>query len=61
MTIVQACYDIREGSVFWLRMELNEDASELKGEERDSIPEFFTTHPSHKKRVQFFDHLIPQV
>nr|KAG5710267.1 hypothetical protein BaRGS_008983 [Batillaria attramentaria] len=52
----KACYDVREGSVFWSRMQLMEDATDSE----DSIPEWLSTHPSHQKRVELLDFLIPR-
>lgn len=57
MIFHQACYDVREGSVFWARMGLHEEISE----EMEKVPEWLSTHPSHKKRVEYIDFLLPQV
>ena len=54
---LQACYDVREGSVFWARMYLNESITASN----ENIPEWLSTHPSHQKRVELFDFLVPKV
>ena len=53
--IFQACYDIREGSVFWSKMDISSDLT------ADKIPEWISTHPSHENRVELFDFLLPEV
>ncbi|KAL8622457.1 hypothetical protein ACOMHN_034122 [Nucella lapillus] len=50
----RACYDVREGSVFWTRMGLNDEMSDEK------VPEWLSTHPSFEKRVELFEFLIPK-
>lgn len=52
----QACADVRAGPVFWQRMELRD---QLSGE--PSLPEWLSTHPSHRNRVSQLDRLVPQV
>lgn len=53
----QACYDVREGSVFWARMNLNETFEGQQGH----LPEWLSTHPSHQKRSEYIDFLLPKV
>ncbi|XP_076440777.1 metalloendopeptidase OMA1, mitochondrial-like [Babylonia areolata] len=52
----KACYDVREGSVFWARMGLNDSITASD----ESVPEWLSTHPSYEKRVELFDFLIPK-
>ncbi|XP_051929145.1 metalloendopeptidase OMA1, mitochondrial [Hippocampus zosterae] len=51
----KACADVRAGPVFWQQMEIRE---QLSGE--PSLPEWLSTHPSHKNRVTQLDRLVPQ-
>ncbi|XP_007260718.3 metalloendopeptidase OMA1, mitochondrial isoform X2 [Astyanax mexicanus] len=51
----KACADVRSGPVFWQQMEL---AEQLKGE--PTIPEWLSTHPSHRNRITHLDRLIPE-
>ncbi|XP_061680428.1 metalloendopeptidase OMA1, mitochondrial isoform X1 [Syngnathoides biaculeatus] len=51
----KACADVRAGPVFWQQMEIRE---QLSGE--PSLPEWLSTHPSHKNRVAQLDRLVPQ-
>lgn len=48
--------DVRAASVFWKQMEIRD---ELSGS--PSAPEWLSTHPSHRNRVNQLDRLIPQV
>lgn len=52
----QACADVRAGPVFWQQMEIRD---QLSGE--PSLPEWLSTHPSHRNRITHLDRLIPQV
>uniref|UniRef100_H3CL26 Metalloendopeptidase OMA1, mitochondrial n=2 Tax=Tetraodon nigroviridis TaxID=99883 RepID=H3CL26_TETNG len=52
----KACADVRAGPVFWQQMEIRD---RLSGEL--SLPEWLSTHPSHRNRVAQLDRLIPQV
>ncbi|KAL3867588.1 hypothetical protein ACJMK2_040471 [Sinanodonta woodiana] len=53
--VMNACFDVRQGSVFWSKMKM---LSELHQE----VPmEFLSTHPAHEKRVKHIDHLIPKL
>lgn len=52
----QACADVRAGPVFWQQMEIRD---QLSGE--PSLPEWLSTHPSHRNRISQLDRLIPQV
>lgn len=52
----KACYDVREGSVFWARMGLMD---EIKATD-DTVPEWLSTHPSYERRVELFDFLVPK-
>lgn len=56
----RACYDVREGSVFWAMMDLDENANELAGADSTQIPEWLSTHPSNWNRAKYFDHLLSQ-
>ena len=51
----QACFDVREGSVFWEKMNIAADL------QNTNIPEWLSTHPSHGNRVELFDFLLPRV
>lgn len=52
----QACADVRAGPVFWQQMELVDN---LTG--NPTLPEWLSTHPSHRNRSGQMDRLIPQV
>ncbi|XP_072294186.1 metalloendopeptidase OMA1, mitochondrial [Eucyclogobius newberryi] len=51
----KACADVRAGPVFWQQMEMRD---RLQGE--PELPEWLSTHPSHKNRYTQLDRLIPQ-
>uniref|UniRef100_A0A8C5D0Y7 Metalloendopeptidase OMA1, mitochondrial n=1 Tax=Gouania willdenowi TaxID=441366 RepID=A0A8C5D0Y7_GOUWI len=51
----KACADVRAGPVFWQQMEIRD---QLKGEA--AVPEWLSTHPSHRNRYAQLDRLIPQ-
>ncbi|KAL4634947.1 metalloendopeptidase OMA1, mitochondrial [Arapaima gigas] len=51
----KACADVRAGPVFWQQMEIFD-----KGTGETIIPEWLSTHPSHKNRVNHLDRLMPQ-
>lgn len=51
----KACADVRAGPVFWRQMEIRD---QLTGE--PALPEFLSTHPSHRNRFTQLDRLIPQ-
>ncbi|XP_058234855.1 metalloendopeptidase OMA1, mitochondrial isoform X2 [Hemibagrus wyckioides] len=51
----KACVDVRAGPVFWQKMELSNQLHE-----ESSIPEWFSTHPSHRSRITHLDHLVPE-
>ncbi|KAF4070880.1 hypothetical protein AMELA_G00278520 [Ameiurus melas] len=51
----KACVDVRSGPVFWQQMELFD---QLK--EEPTMPEWFSTHPTHQSRITHLDHLIPE-
>ncbi|XP_070688975.1 metalloendopeptidase OMA1, mitochondrial isoform X2 [Pempheris klunzingeri] len=51
----KACADVRAGPVFWQQMEIRD---QLKGE--PTLPEWLSTHPSHRNRFTQLDRLIPQ-
>ncbi|KAG5275658.1 hypothetical protein AALO_G00123120 [Alosa alosa] len=51
----KACADVRAGPVFWQQMEISD---QLRGE--STVPEWLSTHPSHRNRVNQLDRLIPQ-
>ncbi|KAI1892017.1 hypothetical protein AGOR_G00149660 [Albula goreensis] len=50
----KACADVRAGPVFWQQMEISD---QLRGE--PTIPEWLSTHPSHRNRVNQLDRLVP--
>uniref|UniRef100_A0A3B3BMR3 Metalloendopeptidase OMA1, mitochondrial n=1 Tax=Oryzias melastigma TaxID=30732 RepID=A0A3B3BMR3_ORYME len=52
----KACADVRAGPVFWQQLEITD---RLSGE--PSLPEWLSTHPSHRNRTAQLDRLIPQV
>lgn len=51
----KACADVRAGPVFWQQMEMRD---RLQGELE--LPEWLSTHPSHKNRYTQMDRIIPQ-
>ncbi|KAM9358023.1 metalloendopeptidase OMA1, mitochondrial [Symphorus nematophorus] len=51
----KACADVRAGPVFWQQMEMRD---QLSGE--PTLPEWLSTHPSHRNRFTQLDRLIPQ-
>ncbi|KAM4629452.1 metalloendopeptidase OMA1, mitochondrial [Polymixia lowei] len=51
----KACADVRAGPVFWQQMEITD---QLRGE--PTVPEWLSTHPSHRNRVTQLDRLVPQ-
>ncbi|KFP79053.1 hypothetical protein N310_11397, partial [Acanthisitta chloris] len=51
----KACVDVRASSVFWQQMEL---AETIHGQPK--VPEWLSTHPSHKNRAEHLDRLIPE-
>ncbi|XP_060887982.1 metalloendopeptidase OMA1, mitochondrial [Labrus mixtus] len=51
----KACADVRAGPVFWQQMEIRD---QLTGE--PELPEWLSTHPSHRNRYTQMDRLIPQ-
>ncbi|XP_076009319.1 metalloendopeptidase OMA1, mitochondrial [Genypterus blacodes] len=51
----KACADVRAGPVFWQQMEIGD---QLRNE--PSVPEWLSTHPSHRNRVAQMNRLIPQ-
>ncbi|KAM9848414.1 metalloendopeptidase OMA1, mitochondrial [Aulostomus maculatus] len=51
----KACADVRAGPVFWQQMEIRD---QLTGE--PTLPEWLSTHPSHRNRVAQLDRLVPQ-
>ncbi|KAK2863946.1 hypothetical protein Q7C36_003100 [Tachysurus vachellii] len=50
----KACVDVRSSPVFWQKMELSNQLSE-----EFTMPEWFSTHPSHRSRITQLDHLVP--
>ncbi|KAF5900459.1 histone H2A deubiquitinase MYSM1-like, partial [Clarias magur] len=53
--VAKACVDVRASPVFWQKMELNNQLTE-----EPTVPEWFSTHPSHQSRVTHLDRLIPE-
>ncbi|XP_053710352.1 metalloendopeptidase OMA1, mitochondrial [Synchiropus splendidus] len=51
----KACADVRSGPVFWQQMEIQD---QLRGD--PTVPEWLSTHPSHRNRVSQLERLIPQ-
>ncbi|KAI5090483.1 metalloendopeptidase OMA1, mitochondrial [Silurus meridionalis] len=51
----KACVDVRAGPVVWQKMELFE---QIAGE--PTLPEWCSTHPSHRTRISNLDHLVPE-
>lgn len=51
----KACADVRAGPVFWQQMDLRD---QLQGEL--VLPEWLSTHPSHKNRYTQMDRFMPQ-
>ncbi|XP_050402092.1 metalloendopeptidase OMA1, mitochondrial [Patella vulgata] len=48
----KACFDVREGSVFWTKMKLAETG------EQTSMPEWLSTHPLSDKRIEHLNFLM---
>ncbi|KAG7487678.1 hypothetical protein MATL_G00026550 [Megalops atlanticus] len=51
----KACADVRAGPVFWQQMEISD---QLSGE--PTVPEWLSTHPSHRNRANQLDRLVPE-
>ncbi|KAM9762313.1 metalloendopeptidase OMA1, mitochondrial isoform 1-T1 [Menidia menidia] len=51
----KACADVRAGPVFWQQLEI---VDRLTGE--PTLPEWLSTHPSHRNRASQLDRLVPQ-
>ncbi|XP_007550846.1 metalloendopeptidase OMA1, mitochondrial-like [Poecilia formosa] len=51
----KACADVRAGPVFWQQLEI---VDKLTG--NPTVPEWLSTHPSHRNRSGQMDRLIPQ-
>lgn len=51
----KACADVRAGPVFWQQMDMRD---QLQGEL--VLPEWLSTHPSHKNRYTQMDRFMPQ-
>lgn len=56
LSLSQACVDVRASPVFWQKMELNNQLHE-----EVTMPEWISTHPSHRNRITYLDNLIPEV
>lgn len=56
LRLSQACADVRAGPVFWQQLEI---VDKLTG--NPTLPEWLSTHPSHRNRSSQMDRLIPQV
>lgn len=50
----QVCYDPREAVGLWQRMEREEKASGV------AVPQFVSTHPSSRKRIEMIRAWLPQ-
>lgn len=56
----QACFDVRESSVFWNKMSLHGMLTD--GEQANiELPQWLSTHPNNENRAQTLDTLIPEV
>lgn len=51
----KACYDVREGSVFWRKMAMNSDLTGQKSQQ------FASTHPSNETRVAIIESVMSKV
>ncbi|KAI3368959.1 hypothetical protein L3Q82_025933 [Scortum barcoo] len=51
----KACADVRAAPIFWQQMEIT---NQLSGE--PTLPEWLSTHPSHRNRFTQLDRLVPQ-
>ncbi|KAJ8278995.1 hypothetical protein COCON_G00060610 [Conger conger] len=51
----KACADVRAGPVFWQQMEISD---QLRGD--TNVPEWLSTHPSHRNRIAQLDRLVPE-
>lgn len=50
----KACFDVRQAPLFWGKMEALET---LEG--RDKMPEILATHPTHDRRREYLETLVP--
>lgn len=55
----QACYDVREASVFWGKLCLQDELHSQAGIGGDSVPAFLSTHPSNSSRQERIDEQMP--
>eukprot|EP00094_Tigriopus_californicus_P008686 TCALIF_08371-PB protein Name:"Similar to oma1 Metalloendopeptidase OMA1, mitochondrial (Danio rerio)" AED:0.53 eAED:0.54 QI:0/0/0/0.83/0.2/0.33/6/0/362 len=51
----KACFDVRQASLFWGKMEALES---LEGHEK--MPEILATHPTHDRRREYLETLVPE-
>ncbi|CAL8265039.1 unnamed protein product [Gadus morhua 'NCC'] len=51
----KACADVRAAPVFWQQMEITDQLRAVP-----AVPEWLSTHPSHRNRVTQMDRFVPQ-
>lgn len=60
----KACFDVREAAAFWKKMEIIEHAREsdmgLGNAEMKVNIDFLNTHPSHEKRFEHLNKIMPE-
>ena len=54
---LQACFDVRVGSMLWKKMDLKSKIIDGDVE----IPEWMSTHPDNESRAEHLDFLLPEV
>ena len=61
----KACFDVRENSVFWTRMQLLGALAEKReqpiGSTMTTILQYLSTHPSHEERAHLLETATPKV
>ncbi|XP_042887339.1 metalloendopeptidase OMA1, mitochondrial-like [Penaeus japonicus] len=55
----KACYDVREASVFWGKLCLQDELHSQAGIGGESVPAFLSTHPSNSSRQERIDEQMP--
>ncbi|XP_055341618.1 metalloendopeptidase OMA1, mitochondrial-like [Paramacrobiotus metropolitanus] len=56
----KACYDVRENVAFWQRMHLINKIQRSVDINAVTVPEYFSTHPSHRKRAAKLAQQMPE-
>ncbi|GAV03658.1 hypothetical protein RvY_14052 [Ramazzottius varieornatus] len=53
----KACFDVRESTAFWERMNI---VSQYEGDISAQVPEFLSTHPTHESRAKQLEVEVPE-